>query len=327
MISAHMLSMNKAGSMRIGVLGGTFDPVHNGHVYLAKKICQKLALDKVIFIPTYLPPHKKGVKVTPAKHRYNMLKLAISENKKFKISDMEIKRKGRSYSVETLRRLRKKYGKKAELFFITGSDSLKELDKWKNLSEILRLCKFVIVERPGFKVNRKPDGLILLHINAKDVSSSNIRSQIESKSVKSLIPTKVKAYISRYKLYMLLIVSLSWFFASGVAYSSQNESASTIARSQEMIEKEASLRENINKNDKIYLKKVVIKGATLIDREKIREVLRPFKNCWVSKDDVQLIIDSISSIYQEKRLSEKIDGVSYKINKNILNISVKEKNN
>lgn len=187
--------------MRIGILGGTFDPVHNGHIYLAEKSCAKLRLDKVIFIPTYLPPHKKGVKVTPAKHRYNMLKLAISGNKKFNVSDMEIRRRGRSYSVETLRRLRKKYGAKAELFFITGSDSLKELDKWKNLPEILRLCKFVIVERPGFKINRKLDGFILSCINAKDISSSDIRNRIESKSVKSLIPAKVKAYISRYKLY------------------------------------------------------------------------------------------------------------------------------
>nr|MBU1328514.1 nicotinate-nucleotide adenylyltransferase [Candidatus Omnitrophota bacterium] len=187
--------------MRIGILGGTFDPVHNGHVYLAEKTCAKLRLDKVIFIPTYLPPHKKGIRVTTAKHRFNMLKLAIQANKKFKISDMEIKRMGRSYSVETLRRLRKKYGAKAELFFITGSDSLKELDKWKNLKEIFTLCKFVIVERPGFKVKRKPDDFILLNINAKDISSSDIRNRIESKSVKSLIPAKVKAYIARHKLY------------------------------------------------------------------------------------------------------------------------------
>ena len=187
--------------MRIGILGGTFDPVHNGHIYLAKKICQKLSLDKLIFIPTYIPPHKKGIKVTQAKHRYNMLKLAVSGNKIFKLSDMEIKRKGRSYSVETLRRLRKKYGQKTELFFITGSDSLKELDKWKNLPEILRLCKFVIVERPGFKINRNLNGFILLRINAKDISSSDIRNRIESKPVKSLIPAKVKAYISRHKLY------------------------------------------------------------------------------------------------------------------------------
>ena len=102
--------------MRIGILGGTFDPVHKGHIYLAKKVCAKLRLDKIIFIPSYLPPHKIGVKVTSARHRFNMLKLAIHGNKKFKISDMEIRRKGRSYSVETLRRLRKKYARKQNYF-------------------------------------------------------------------------------------------------------------------------------------------------------------------------------------------------------------------
>lgn len=313
--------------MRIGILGGTFDPVHEGHIYLAKKVCQKLALDKVLFIPTYLPPHKKGVKVTPAKHRYNMLKLAVSGNKKFKISDMEIKRKGRSYSVETLRRLRKKYGKKAELFFITGSDSLKELNKWKNLKEILSLCKFVVAKRPGFSIKKAPKNFVFIKINAKDISARDIRKKIKSgKSISNLIPGAVKNYIYKYKLYGALAAFLFLMFNS-VAYSSQNESASTIARSQEMIEKEESLRENINKNEKMYLKKIAITGATLIDKEKIKEALRPFKNCWISKDDIQLIIDSISAIYQEKGYSEKIEGISYKINRNILNIAVKEKNN
>jgi len=182
--------------MRIGIFGGTFDPVHNGHIYLARKICQKLSLDKLIFIPTYIPPHKKGIKVTQARHRYNMLKLAVSGNKIFKISDIEIKRKGRSYSVETLRRLRKKYGKKAELFFITGSDSLKELDKWKNLPEILRLCRFVVVERPGFKIKDPPKDFIILKINAKNISSTDIRNRIKAnKPLGQLIPGLVEAYI------------------------------------------------------------------------------------------------------------------------------------
>ena len=189
--------------MKIGVLGGTFDPAHKGHIYLARKVCDKLSLDKVIFIPSYLPPHKKGLKVTPAKHRHNMLKLAIHGNKKFKISDMEIKRKGRSYSVETLRRLRRKYGAKAELFFITGSDSLKELYKWKNLEEILKLCKFVVVERPEFKAKKLPAGLIYLKINAKDISATNIRNRIKTgRSLVGIVPQKVADYIYRNKLYI-----------------------------------------------------------------------------------------------------------------------------
>lgn len=188
---------------RIGILGGTFDPVHNGHIYLAKKVCLKLSLDKLIFIPTYIPPHKKGVKVTHARHRYNMLKLAISGNEKFKISDMEIKRKGRSYSVETLRRLRRRYGAKAEIFFITGSDSLKELDKWKNMEEILKLCKFVIVERPGFKVGKKYKWFVFFKINAKDISATAIRNRIKTeRPLTGLIPQKVRSYIYRNKLYV-----------------------------------------------------------------------------------------------------------------------------
>jgi len=190
--------------MKIGILGGTFDPVHNGHIYLAKKVCRRIGLSKVIFIPTYLPPHKKGVKVTPARHRYNMLKLAIKGNKNFSISDIEIKRKGRSYSVETLRQLRAQYGPKAEIFFITGSDSLKELDKWKNLNEILKLCKFVIAKRPGFNAKKAPKakGFVILNINALDISSRDIRQRVKSATpLKNLIPARLISYIAKYKLY------------------------------------------------------------------------------------------------------------------------------
>lgn len=203
-------------SIRIGILGGTFDPVHNGHIYLAKKVIKKLKLSKVIFIPAYIPPHKKGIKVTQAKHRYNMLKLATGGDKKFKVSNMEIKRKGRSYSVETLRSLRKKYGSRAELFFITGSDSLMELDKWKNLEEILSLCKFVVVERPGFKAGDIPKsfmrtsakdnsahGIIFLKINAKNISSTDIRNKVKTlKSVSGIVSAKVEDYIGINKLYV-----------------------------------------------------------------------------------------------------------------------------
>ena len=119
--------------MRIGILGGTFDPIHLGHLYLARKVLSKFSLNKIIFIPVYLPPHKKNIKITDAKHRCNMLKLAVANYKRFKVSDIEIKRKDLSYSVETLHEFRKQYGVSTELFFITGSDSLKELHKWKNL--------------------------------------------------------------------------------------------------------------------------------------------------------------------------------------------------
>ena len=189
--------------MRIGILGGTFDPVHNGHMYLAEKISKKLALDKLIFIPTYIPPHKKGAKVTQARHRYNMLKLAVTGNKIFKLSGMEIKRKGRSYSVETLRRLKRRYGRKAEFFFVTGSDSLRELDRWKNLEEILKLCKFVVVERPGFEAKGSSKDLIYLKVTAKDISATEIRKRIKTgRHLSGLMPRAVERYIQRNKLYV-----------------------------------------------------------------------------------------------------------------------------
>ncbi|PIP68535.1 MAG: nicotinic acid mononucleotide adenylyltransferase [Candidatus Omnitrophica bacterium CG_4_9_14_0_2_um_filter_42_8] len=189
--------------MRIGILGGTFDPVHNGHMHLAEKISKKLSLDKLIFIPVYIPPHKKGAKVTQARHRYNMLKLAVSGSKIFKLSDMEIKRKGRSYSIETLRRLKRKYGANAELFFITGSDSLGELDKWKNLEEILKLCKFVVVERPGFETGNPPENIIYLKVSAKDISATQIRSLIKTgRHLSGILPGMVERYIYRNKLYV-----------------------------------------------------------------------------------------------------------------------------
>jgi nicotinate-nucleotide adenylyltransferase len=187
---------------RIGILGGTFDPIHNGHLYLARKVLAKLRLDKVLFIPTYLPPHKTDIEISPAKHRYNMVKLAIKNNKKLGISDIEIRRKGRSYSVHTLRQLRKKYGEGAEIFFITGSDSLKELEKWKDLEEILGLCKFVVVERPGFFIKRACRKFIILRINAKNISSTDIRTKVKTGlSVNRLVPSTVAMYIEKHSLY------------------------------------------------------------------------------------------------------------------------------
>ena len=188
--------------MRIGVLGGTFDPIHNGHLYLAREAQKRLCLGKVIFIPAHLPPHKKGVRVTPARHRYSMVKLAIKGINGLQVSDVEIKRKGRSYSIQTLKQLRKLYGARTEIFFITGSDSLKEINIWKDLRGILGLCKFVVVERPNFSIVNPRRSFIVLRIDAKDISATDIRKRIRSgQSIKKLVPAKVKAYIKRNHLY------------------------------------------------------------------------------------------------------------------------------
>ncbi len=188
--------------MKIGLLGGTFDPIHLGHLHLAKKIRDRLCLDKVIFIPTNLPPHKKDIRVTKARHRYDMVRLAIESYKRFEVSDVELKRKGRSYSVETLRHFRKRYGSRAEIFFITGSDSLTALDKWKNLRRILRLCKFIVIKRPGFKIRGSSGEFIVLDIDAKDISSTKIRDRIRNgRDIRDFVPKKVAKYIQKHDLY------------------------------------------------------------------------------------------------------------------------------
>ncbi|MEE8317448.1 MAG: nicotinate-nucleotide adenylyltransferase [Candidatus Omnitrophota bacterium] len=188
--------------MRIGILGGTFNPIHLGHLYLARKVLDKLSLEKIIFIPTYLPPHKKNTGITEIRHRYSMVRLAIAGNRSFEVSDIEIKRKGRSYSVETLRQIRKRHGDSAEIFFITGSDSLKELDSWKGLKEILMLSRFVIVKRPGFAIRNISRDFIMLDVDAKDISASSIRKMIKKgEPISGVVPKEVVSYIKRHGLY------------------------------------------------------------------------------------------------------------------------------
>jgi len=191
--------MNK----RIGIIGGTFDPVHNGHLYLARKMLSILHLDKIFFVPSYLPPHKKDIKIIPARHRLNMVKLAIRNNKRFEVSNIEIKRKGTSYSVITLKYFRRIYGPRAEIFFIAGSDLLSELHKWKDLKKIFELCRFVVVERPGFKIKKTFKNLIIKRIDAMDISATQIRRMLKKgEDVKGLLPPEVIRYINRHHLYV-----------------------------------------------------------------------------------------------------------------------------
>ncbi len=119
--------------MKIGVLGGTFNPVHAGHLILAEEMREKLGLDQVVFIPTCIPPHKQAKGIAPADDRMAMVKLAIKGNRSFSVSDVEIKRQGASYTIDTIRQLKKSYPRD-ELIFIIGSDLLKYLDDWKDIN-------------------------------------------------------------------------------------------------------------------------------------------------------------------------------------------------
>lgn len=187
--------------MRIGIFGGTFNPIHFGHLVLAEQAYEKLNLSKVIFIPSFHPPHKNSPNIASALDRYNMVKLAIQENPRFEISEIEIKRKGRSYLVDTLKELKKIYPR-AKLFFISGSDVSNQIGKWKSINEILWLSKFVLAKRPGYKLKKYNRNISVISITELDISSSMIRRKIkEAKSVRYLMPMQVYKYIKDKRLY------------------------------------------------------------------------------------------------------------------------------
>ncbi len=188
--------------MRIGIFGGTFNPIHIGHLILAQEIQVKLRLDKVVFIPVFLPPHKKSISLANARHRYKMINLAIKGKSSFEVSDIELKRKGKSYSIDTLKTLKRIFGERAKFFFITGSDSLIELSSWKKVNEIFELSQFVIARRPGFTIKGVPIGTKIIDITQIDVSSSAIRKKIKkSVPIDYLVPKSVIDYISKERLY------------------------------------------------------------------------------------------------------------------------------
>ena len=187
--------------MKIGILGGTFNPVHVGHLILAEEIREKLGLRKLIFVPTYQPPHKLNGNIAPAQDRFKMLKAATKRNRYFAVSDIEIRRKGKSFTIDTLRALNNKYPKD-ELYFITGSDLLQYLDEWKDLSEILKLVKFVVATRPGFPLEKIPGYISTIAIRAVDISAFEIREKAkDGKSFRYLVPDVVFDYINKKGLY------------------------------------------------------------------------------------------------------------------------------
>ena len=190
---------------KIGILGGTFDPIHTGHLVLADELREKLKLERVIFIPSASPPHKTEHELSSAAHRFEMTKLAIKGNSHFYVSDIELKREGLSYTVETLRKLKELY-KDSEIYFLTGSDVLDEITTWKESDEIYRLAKMVIGIRPGFDEFDPEDHFakrsIILRITGVNVSSSHIREKVaKSESIKYLVPSGVEEYIRRKHLY------------------------------------------------------------------------------------------------------------------------------
>lgn len=198
--------------VRYGIIGGTFDPIHYAHLYIAYEAKEQLDLDKVIFMPAGQQPLKIGNNVTPASLRFEMVKEAIKPYEEFSISDYEIENKGLSYTYKTLEHFKNVY-KDSELFFITGADCLINLDKWKDVSKIFKVCTFVVFARGGIdteildiqkrKVENKYGGkIVILKLKELEISSTDIRNRIKSgKRADFFIPEKVNEFIKKNNLY------------------------------------------------------------------------------------------------------------------------------
>jgi len=186
---------------KVGILGGTFDPPHNGHMQIAEAAYAQLGLNQVLFIPSKEPPHKKRPDIIDVELRYEMVKLAVKGYPDFSVSRIEIEKSGVSYSVETLKVLREAEPD-TEFYFIVGSDAIPELKTWKNIDEIFSLCKFAVGLRPGFKDYQVPERMVFLKGVFPDISSSRIRQMLRSReSVEDLVGHAVYKFIIERKLY------------------------------------------------------------------------------------------------------------------------------
>jgi nicotinate-nucleotide adenylyltransferase len=215
-----------AGVHRVGLFGGTFNPIHLGHLRSAEEVCEALSLDEILFIPSATPPHKRGDTVAPAAHRLAMVKLAIAGNARFRVSTIEINRRGRSYSVDTLRVLRTRMPR-TRFSFIMGIDAFREIATWKEYRSIFGLCDVVVISRPpdnalslraALPVAARGDfcyrpasttvehstgnRIIFQPITQLDISASSIRRRLHrGLSIRYLVPTSVERYIARHRLY------------------------------------------------------------------------------------------------------------------------------
>jgi len=223
--------------MRIGVMGGTFDPIHLGHLRAAEEIYWAFELDRIIFVPAARPPHKEEEIEAAAMDRYEMVLLATACTPYFSVSPIELNRPGRSYSVETLRGFRKLYGEEATIYFIMGVDAFLDIATWKEAKELLSLAQVIVTARPGWRLDEversmtqeqqmllgnprfkyvkiseitsqisrqrhEPRLVLLVEVVSLDISSSEIRQLVkEGRSIRYLVPDTVAAYMSKNRLY------------------------------------------------------------------------------------------------------------------------------
>lgn len=184
---------------RIGILGGTFDPPHLGHLIIAEEVMLALQLDQVWFMPTNEPPHKQNA-MTVAADRVKMLEYALEDNERFRINTIELEREGKSYTFDTMSLLKEKYPNDT-FYFIIGADMVEYLPKWQRIDDLLNIVTFVGVNRPGYELKTKYP-IMEVDIPLIDISSSYIRSRLQNnKSVNYLVPDAVYEYIKGNHLY------------------------------------------------------------------------------------------------------------------------------
>jgi nicotinate-nucleotide adenylyltransferase len=193
---------------RLGIMGGTFDPIHYGHLVTAEEALVQSALDGVVFVPTGQPWMKEGRDVSPAEDRYLMTVIATASNPRFSVSRVEVDRAGPTYTVDTLRALAEA-NPDAELYFITGADAMFEIFEWKNTDEVLALAHFIAATRPGYDLRRfeaaaatKHPNVTVMNIPALAISSTDIRERVRNgHPIRYLVPEGVKSYIEKAGLY------------------------------------------------------------------------------------------------------------------------------
>ncbi|MGC1210803.1 MAG: nicotinate-nucleotide adenylyltransferase [Micromonospora sp.] len=190
---------------RIGIMGGTFDPIHHGHLVAASEVADRFGLDEVIFVPTGQPWQKADEAVSSPEDRYLMTVIATASNPRFQVSRVDIDRAGPTYTVDTLRDLHAEYGPKVQLFFITGADALERILSWKEVDRMFELAHFIGVTRPGFELSDKhlpADTVSLVQVPAMAISSTDCRARVaRGEPVWYLVPDGVVQYIAKRRLY------------------------------------------------------------------------------------------------------------------------------
>ena len=208
--------MGKLRTKRIGVMGGTFDPIHNGHLVTAEEAWKQFQLDEVLFMPSGNPPHKEDRKSLDAENRYLMTVIATAANPHFKVSRLEADRPGPSYTIDTVRELHRIYGKNTEVFFITGADAILEILTWKEPEKMLHEATFIAATRPGYDLRKLEESLpeaekkrhatdprvLVMEIPTLAISSTDIRKRVkEARPITYLVPEGVREFIEKNGFY------------------------------------------------------------------------------------------------------------------------------